>query len=124
MCGMFTSRREVIGMSGVTLSYAIYTIAREDNDINKKIVKVKVYTNYYGSLMWGQGAGIEFTVEEVINEIETKSTEFITIIKDSSGKYEEGSKVFVYVDNGIKYIKTVSNSDKADNLENLPRYEI
>ncbi|GAB6150222.1 DUF3892 domain-containing protein [Clostridium novyi] len=110
-------------MSETTESFAIFEVAYEDNDTNKRIIEVNTYYNGYGDLMWKKKE-FKFSTDEVISKIENGTGEFITIVEDSLGKYKEGSKVIVYESNGIKYIKTESNGEKNDNLSDLPVYEI
>ncbi len=47
-------------------------------------------------------------------------TTFVTILKDSDGKWEKGAAVKRYTVDGEWFIKTVSNSKACDNLDELP----
>ena len=57
----------------------------------------------------------------IVDEIDSGTT-FVTILKNSNGKWDKGQKVFVIKINGTKYIKTVDNNKEEDNLENLPEF--
>ena len=49
-----------------------------------------------------------------------KGTTYVTIFKDSDGKWKKGQPIFIIKVNEVEYIKTVDNDKAADNLENLP----
>lgn len=62
-----------------------------------------------------------FNRQTVIDAI-NKGTTFVTIYKNSDGKYNKGQKVYVIKVNGVGYLKTVDNGKEEDNLENLPEF--
>jgi hypothetical protein len=57
----------------------------------------------------------------VVNSIERGNT-FVTILRDSDGKYRRGQDVHVVTIDGVKYIRTDQNSTAADNLGSLPEF--
>ena len=67
------------------------------------------------------GSPIEKSRQEVISAIKGGTT-FVTIIKNSEGKWIKGQPVFIIRINGTEYIKTVDNGKQSDNLENLPEF--
>jgi len=67
------------------------------------------------------GDTCELTREEVVSHIKNGVT-FITIIKNSEGKWSKGQPVHIINVNGTEYIKTEDNNSEADNLENLPEF--
>ena len=66
-------------------------------------------------------AGVEITRATVVTRIESGKT-FVTIRKNSEGKYVRGEDVRVVEIDGAKYIRTDANKTKADNLGTLPRF--
>ena len=67
------------------------------------------------------GVGSEVTREKVVSLLDSGST-FSTITKRSDGKWTKGTPVYVITIDGAKYIKTVADSTKKDNLGSLPRF--
>lgn len=67
------------------------------------------------------GAPTEQLREDVINAIK-KGTTFVTILKNSEGKWVKGQPIYIITVKGTEYIKTVDNGKEADNLENLPEF--
>jgi hypothetical protein len=67
------------------------------------------------------GSSVEMARTEVISAIKRGVT-FVTIIKDTNGKWLLGSKVFIVTINGTEYIKTVNDDTAKDNLDNLPEF--
>ena len=51
-----------------------------------------------------------------------KMKKFITIKKNSEGKWIKGEDVRTVIINGIEYIRTDANNTKSDNLGELPEY--
>jgi hypothetical protein len=62
-----------------------------------------------------------YSRQSIVDAIDSGTT-FMTILKNASGKWDKGQKVFVIIINGTKYIKTVDNNKEQDNLENLPEF--
>lgn len=87
------------------------------NSAHTHIDKVKVYPDNGESL----GTPCEFLRGDVISSIGNKVT-FVTIFKNSSGEWDKGQPVYVVDIEGKKYIKTVDNDKKVDNLDNLPEF--
>jgi hypothetical protein len=67
------------------------------------------------------GESSEFARTEVVTAIKQGKT-FVTILKDSEGKWKKGQPVYIIKVNGVEYIKTVDNGKAEDNLENLPEF--
>lgn len=67
------------------------------------------------------GEGETYTRQTIVDAI-GKGTTFVTVYKNSQGKYEKGQKVFVIKVKGVSYLKTTDNSKEEDNLENLPEF--
>lgn len=67
------------------------------------------------------GAFSEWTRADVIAAIK-RGTTFVTIFKNSEGKWNKGQPVYIIKVNGVEYIKTVDNGKEEDNLENLPEF--
>lgn len=61
--------------------------------------------------------------ETVVDAIKNGTT-FVTIYKNSAGKYDKGQKVYVITVKGTGYLKTVDNGKEEDNLENLPEFQL
>lgn len=59
--------------------------------------------------------------QAVVDAIKSGTT-FVTIYKNSAGKYDKGQKVYVIMVKGTGYLKTVDNGKEEDNLENLPEF--
>jgi hypothetical protein len=66
------------------------------------------------------GVGTEVTRQTVVTRLESGST-YATITK-SDGKWHKGASVYVITVEGVKYIKTVADNTKKDNLGDLPRF--
>jgi predicted thioesterase len=67
------------------------------------------------------GTGTEVTRQTVVDRIEGGST-YMTITKNSDGKWHKGAQVQIITVDSVKYIKTVADSTKKDNLGSLPRF--
>lgn len=87
------------------------------NEDETHIVKVKVHADNGDTI----GNSIEWKREKVVSEIKDGTT-FVTIFKNTDGKWEKGQDVHVVIVNGNKYIRTDKNSRATDNLENLPDF--
>lgn len=59
--------------------------------------------------------------EEIVDAIR-KEVSFITIFKDSNGKWLKGQEVMIIVINRKEYIQTENNNKEIDNLESLPEF--
>jgi hypothetical protein len=66
------------------------------------------------------GAPSEYERASIVSAIETGTT-FVTIFKNAE-KWSKGQPVYVITIDGTKYIKTVDNGKKVDNLDNLPEF--
>jgi len=62
-----------------------------------------------------------FSKESIILKIE--SNDKVTTLIKNNDKWDMGSEVKVYTVDKEKFIKTESNSKKADNLGELPEYD-
>ncbi|RYE37827.1 MAG: DUF3892 domain-containing protein [Sphingobacteriales bacterium] len=62
-----------------------------------------------------------YSRQAIVDAINNGTT-FVTICKNSDGKYNKGQKVYVIKVKGVGYLKTVDNGKEADNLENLPEF--
>lgn len=67
------------------------------------------------------GPPSDYARADVVSAIK-KGTTFVTILKNSEGKWNKGQPVYIFKVNGIEYIKTVDNSKAIDNLDNLPEF--
>jgi hypothetical protein len=67
------------------------------------------------------GPGVEHARADIIAAIK-KGTTYVTIFKDSNGKWTKGQPVYVIKVNGTEYLKTVDNGKAVDNLDNLPEF--
>jgi hypothetical protein len=57
----------------------------------------------------------------VVSRIDSGNT-YKTITKGTDGKWQEGAAVQVITIDSVKYIKTVADNTKKDNLGSLPRF--
>lgn len=98
-----------------TNKWADYLIsAVRYNDKHTHIVKARVHSDNWDQI----GSEIDYTRQEIISMIKKWIT-FVTIIKGNDGKWNEWQSVFIVTINNIEYIKTVSNTETVDNLEDL-----
>ena len=67
------------------------------------------------------GTYAEWARKDVVSSIE-QGHSFATMYKGSDGNWKMGEDVRIVVVNGIKYLRTDSNSKAADNLGNLPEF--
>lgn len=95
--------------------YGIYEVRYNDN--HSKIVEVRTF-----KITDNKTDGkYTFSREAVILKIGAGNT-VITLTKKADGNWKNGSEVIVYTVDTEKFIKTESNSKKADNLGELPEY--
>jgi len=87
------------------------------NEDETHIVKVKVHTDEGDTI----GNVSEWERESVVSAIERGNT-FITIFKNTEGKWGKGQEVHTIKVNGKKFIRTDKNTTASDNLENLPQF--
>jgi len=87
------------------------------NSEHTHIDKVKVHSDDGESI----GPSKEYSRQEVILSIKADNS-FVTIFKNSAGKWIKGQLVIIVKIKGKEYIKTVENDKEVDNLENLPEY--
>jgi hypothetical protein len=87
------------------------------NSEHTHIVKVKVHADNGDSI----GSENEKLRSEVADAIESRKS-FVTIYKNSDGKWTKGEDVRVVLVSGTKYIRTDANSKASDNLGNLPEF--
>lgn len=92
--------------------YGISAVRYDQN--NQYIDKVKVHLD--NGDKFGQGEA--WSRKDVISKINDSKT-FITIIKDSDGKWKKGQDVHVITVDGEQFLRTDVNKRKSDNLENL-----
>ncbi len=81
------------------------------------ISNVKVHTDNLDTI----GSANEWTRSQVLHAIDEGKT-FVTIIRNSEGKWSKGQDVHIVIVNNTRYIRTDKNSKAADNLENLPEF--
>lgn len=63
------------------------------------------------------------TKESVVKMISDENELIFTAYKENGSNYKTGSQVIVYTDkNNNKQIRTNSNKDDKDNLDNLPLF--
>mgnify|MGYP001473509600 CR=1 FL=1 len=67
------------------------------------------------------GPEIEATRADVVGEIK-KGTKYVTVVKNSAGKYDKGKDIFITIIEKHEYLKTVPNNTPVDNLDNLPEF--
>jgi len=98
--------------------WADYCISEVSYNVeHTHIVKVKVCEDLDDTL----GNTAEWTRFEVVSSI-GQGNSFVTIYKNSDGKYNKGEDVQIVTVNGTKYIRTDANSKEADNLGKLPEF--
>lgn len=87
------------------------------NDEKTHINKVKVHKDEGDAI----GSAEIWLRSQVITSLEDDKT-FVTIIKNSEGKWNKGEDVGIIKVNNNKYIRTDRNKISSDNLENLPEF--
>jgi len=87
------------------------------NEDNTHITKVKVHVDNGDTI----GDANEWTRAKVVSSIEIGKT-FVTILKNSEGKWTKGQDVHIVVVNGKQFTRTDKNARASDNLENLPEF--
>ena len=98
--------------------WADYLIsAVQYNAAETHIVKVMTHVDNGDSV----GSGYEQLRQTVIQQIEAGST-YATITKGADGKWLRGAEVEIVSIDSVKYIKTVPDKTKKDNLGELPRF--
>ena len=94
--------------------YGITSVCYNQNDKNKGIKKVKyAFILQYSVVDLG-----EKTKEQVVSDIEKKLNTYYTCIDN-----KKGALVEVVEEANCKYIRTVGNTKKEDNLSELPVYQ-
>jgi hypothetical protein len=58
---------------------------------------------------------------DVVSSLEANDT-FMTIVKDSNGKWDPGAAVAIVIVRGTKYIRTDADATAEDNLGSLPTF--
>jgi len=98
--------------------WADYLISQvQYNTAETHIVKVLSHPDNGDSV----GTGSEVTRQTVVARLEAGST-YMTITKGADKKWQKGAKVQIITVESVKYIKTVADSTKKDNLGSLPRF--
>jgi hypothetical protein len=87
------------------------------NSDHTHIDQVKAYEDKDDSM----GEAKVYRRQKIVDEINNGTT-FVTIYKNSEGKYYKGQKVYVIKVNDVSYLKTMDNGKEKDNLENLPEF--
>jgi hypothetical protein len=82
------------------------------------IERVRVHEDDGGDSI---GSYTEWARSRVVSSIDGGKT-FVTITKNSDGKWCKGKSVHVIKVNGVKYIRTDGNAKESDNLESLPEF--
>ncbi len=67
------------------------------------------------------GPAQEWTRTQVVTAIE-RGISFVTILRDSERRWQQGQAVHIVTVNGAKYLRTDQNSTARDNLGNLPDF--
>lgn len=67
------------------------------------------------------GNATEWSRTQVVSELDRGKT-FVTILRNTKGKWRKGQDVHIITVNRVKYIRTDQNQKAADNLENLPEF--
>jgi hypothetical protein len=83
-----------------------------------RIQKVKVHKDDGGDKV---PIPSEWIREQVVTYIRNGLT-FITIVKNSAGKYTQGSEIHIVRVNGIDFLRTDLNQEDSDNLGSLPEF--
>ncbi|WP_394457240.1 DUF3892 domain-containing protein (plasmid) [Leuconostoc suionicum] len=96
--------------------YLVYEVKYVENQISgyKHIDRVKAFNE-------DSGSNLEFTREEVVDHLRQAylyNTKFYTYFK-KNGVWTVGQQIILFEG---KYITTVSNNKKEDNLGELPEY--
>jgi len=100
------------------VKWADYLMSRvQYNSAETHIVKVLSHTDNGETV----GVGAEVARATVVSRLESGST-YSTITKSSDAKWLQGAPVYVITVDGVKYIKTVADKTKSDNLGSLPRF--
>ncbi len=97
--------------------WADYLIYQVRKDSLGNVIKVNIgKDNINGSITFK-----EETKEYVINIL--KNNETVITVTSNNGHLVKGAKVIFYIDrNNNEQIKTISNKDDKDNLDNLPLF--
>ncbi|MED0758860.1 DUF3892 domain-containing protein [Aneurinibacillus thermoaerophilus] len=99
--------------------YVIVEVHYVENEETKYIEEVKT------NMLTSENKVVEISSfvkrESVINRIIFNIDEYWTAIKEN-GEWKIGAKVIVEELDGNKFIKTVKNGKKEDNLSELPTY--
>ena len=83
------------------------------------IVTVKTCTSYTKT---GPGTTTEKTRSTVVSDIDVSKKTIFTIRENSSKEWILGEKVITEEIEKKKYIKTIANNKKSDNLDNIKQY--
>ena len=89
------------------------------NKQNTHIDKVKVFPNPDEQV--DPVVEVKFSRSEVIDRLR-QGTTFITVYKDSEGRYRRGETVRTVLINKIEFIKTLDDKTIKDNLGELPDF--
>lgn len=84
------------------------------------IVTVKTCTSY--TKTGGPGTSTEKTRATVVSDIDVSKKTIYTIRENSSKEWILGEKVITEEIEKKKYIKTIANNKKSDNLDNIKQY--
>lgn len=87
------------------------------NSAETHIVKVMSHVDNGVSV----GSGSEVTRQAVVADLDNGVT-YMTITRGSDGKWNKGAEIKPVTIDGVKYIKTVADNTKKDNLGDLPRF--
>jgi hypothetical protein len=98
--------------------WADYLISQvQYNTAETHIVKVLSHIDNGDSV----GAGTEETRQTVVTRLNSGST-YMTITMGKDQKWHKGAAVEIITIDDVKYIKTVADNTKKDNLGSLPRF--
>ena len=98
--------------------YFVYAVHYTNNN-KTHIQKIKAFKLNSNDML---SDSKEFSKNEIISLIDTKSSKFATIYKNSNGHYNAGKEIITYSIENDKYIKTERNEKKIDNLGELIEY--
>lgn len=98
--------------------WADYCISEvQYNSEHTHINKVRAYPDKGDTL----GDSVIWARLDVVNA-SGRGNSFVTIYKNSDGKYKKGEDVRVLTVNNVKYIRTDTNNKASDNLGTLPEF--
>lgn len=106
-------------LSGDTMpkwaDYLVYEV--QFNAKRTHINRLRVFVDNGDSI----GQSSEHPRQDIVAAIKGGTT-FVTVYKNSEGKWNQGKPVYVIPMNGSEFLKTVNDNKLVDNLDNLPEF--